>query len=388
MPVPIVRADYDELARIATLFRRQAGQSQRLLSNLTRNLQSLEGGDWVGRGADAFYREMDLEVLPALKRLAAALEQAQHTTAQINAIMQQAEDDAAQLFRLIDGGAPASNSYAAAIAAVPGVESTVPGWVWDFVIALVPFGDAIDIVKQLWNKLRGAKVDQLVLTLALLGIIADLGWLNPFPSVEDAPNAVLAALKALAKQLPPGAAREALEEMAELAVKNADEAARLGEALTALTKNSDLALALTKNPEALVAVLRHGPEAVELLGKFSDDAVGLVGKYGDEGIRILNHADEAAAGAYQIGQAGGRHAGTIGNYAGRPLRELERAARGYDRQVTEHIMKLNNPERFVPDWPNLTPQRQRQILATWEDHIVRNNELAEIMRQLAAEARP
>src|SRR4030067_2604116 len=95
-------------------------------------------------------------------------------------------------------------------------------------MCLFPLGDPADVIKQLWNRIRGQEVDELVLMLALLGVVADLGWLNPIPSAEDAPNAVLAALKALAKQIPPGAARESLQEMVELAAKNADEAHRLG----------------------------------------------------------------------------------------------------------------------------------------------------------------
>jgi hypothetical protein len=145
---------------------------------------------------------------------------------------------------------------------------------------------------------------------------------------------VLAALKALAKQVPPGAARDSLQEMVELAAKNADEAKRLGEVLVALTRNSDLAIALTKHPEALIAVMRHGPEAVELLGRFG------------------------------------------------------RAGRGYERVVTEHIQKLNNPGDFIENWASLSPGRQQLLLRGWEDDLIRNRELGAIMRKLAAEVRP
>ena len=380
MPVAKVRADYDQLARIAAAFDRHAGETQRLVENVTRHVQVLEKGDWVGRGAKAFYREMDSQVLPSLRRLTSALNEARRTTAQISDVIKQAEDESARLFRLMFGGT--------AMAAIPGVDFTVPAWVWEFAIGLVPLGDAVDVIKQLWNRFRGREVDELILTLALLGVVADLGWLNPIPSAEDAPNAVLAALKALAKQVPPGAARDSLQEMVELAAKNADEAKRLGEVLVALTKNSDLAIALTKHPEALIAVMRHGPEAVELLGRFGDDAVTLVGKYGDDGIRILNRAETAAAKAYDVASAGGRHSGTLINYASRPAAQIERAGRGYERVVTEHIQKLNNPGDFIENWASLSPGRQQLLLRGWEDDLIRNRELGAIMRKLAAEVRP
>src|SRR3990170_176335 len=76
MSAPRVRADYDQLARIAAAFDRQSSETQRLLKDITQKAQTLENGDWVGRGADAFYREMDSQVLPSLKRLASALDEA------------------------------------------------------------------------------------------------------------------------------------------------------------------------------------------------------------------------------------------------------------------------------------------------------------------------
>jgi len=383
MPAPRVRADYDQLARIAAAFDRHSSETQRLLKDINQKAHTLENGDWVGRGADAFYREMDSQVLPSLKRLASAFAEGRRTTVQISSVMKQAEDDAARLFQVTAAG-----GWTGVMAAIPGLGFTVPDWVWDFVIGLVPLGDAIDVVKQLWNRIRGQEVDELVLTLALLGIVADLGWLNPIPSAEDVPNAALAALKALAKQIPPGAARDSLQEMVELAAKNADEAKRLGDVLVALTKNSDLALALMKHPEALIAVLRHGPDAVGLLGKFGDDAVGLVGKYGDDGIRILNRAETAAANAYDVARAGGRHSGTLGNYAGRPASQIESAVQGYQSQVAEHLQKLNNPERFVENWATLDPRYQQGLLRKWESDLVRNHELAEIMRRMLPEVSP
>ena len=60
---------------------------------------TLQSGDWVGRGATAFYNEMDSQVLPALQRLVSALQQAQQVTVQISVIMQQVENEVAALFR-------------------------------------------------------------------------------------------------------------------------------------------------------------------------------------------------------------------------------------------------------------------------------------------------
>lgn len=104
MPAPRIRADHDDLARIASMFGRQSQNAQRSLQHIKRQMDTLQGGDWIGKGAQAFYKEMDQDVLPALKRLTEALAQAQRTTVQISQILKQAEEQAARLFRLILGG--------------------------------------------------------------------------------------------------------------------------------------------------------------------------------------------------------------------------------------------------------------------------------------------
>lgn len=69
-------------------------------------MDTLRGGQWVGKGATAFYREMDSAILPAMKKLASALDSAGAITKQISQIIKQAEEDSAALFRVaLMGGA-------------------------------------------------------------------------------------------------------------------------------------------------------------------------------------------------------------------------------------------------------------------------------------------
>ena len=102
----------------------------------------------------------------------------------------------------------------------------------------------------------------------------------------------------------------------------------------------------------------------------------------------MNRAETAAANAYDVARAGGRHSGTLVNYADRPASQIRNAVDGYESQVTEHIQKLNNPEAFVEDWATWDPRRQQGQLLKWEEDLVRNRELATIMRKLAEEAQP
>lgn len=103
MPNNIIRADYDQLAQIATRF----GQEAQHIATVTKDIRSmtsvLQNGDWVGQGANAFYAEMTADVLPSLARLAMALQSAQRTTLEIRATILQAERDAAAVLK--DDGA-------------------------------------------------------------------------------------------------------------------------------------------------------------------------------------------------------------------------------------------------------------------------------------------
>ncbi len=83
-----VRADYEQLAEIAEAFGQQAESAQQTLGDLKEIISVLQGGDWVGKGADAFYAEMNSAVLPATARLAAALS----ATRRISRVMKQALD--------------------------------------------------------------------------------------------------------------------------------------------------------------------------------------------------------------------------------------------------------------------------------------------------------
>lgn len=117
MPAPQFRGDYDVLAQIAQVFGQQAAQTKASIQRIQREIGTLQGGDWIGTGANAFYREMNDLVLPSLKRLNAALETAAGTVRKISQLVKQAEEEAARLFRL-DGTGAAGIGLGAAIGSV------------------------------------------------------------------------------------------------------------------------------------------------------------------------------------------------------------------------------------------------------------------------------
>lgn len=100
MPAPRVRGDYDQLKQISKGFTTANSAVAGVNRNLNSAMGQLKGGDWIGEGARAFYKEMESDVMPSMKRLEQALAEAAKVTNQIAKLIQQAEDDASRLFRL------------------------------------------------------------------------------------------------------------------------------------------------------------------------------------------------------------------------------------------------------------------------------------------------
>lgn len=94
----LTRVDYDQLNSVSRAFATEASNVKRSIDSLKRVIDALEGGDWIGEGAKAFYREVHSEVLPALLRLMRALELAARVAGKISHIYQAAEAECGQLF--------------------------------------------------------------------------------------------------------------------------------------------------------------------------------------------------------------------------------------------------------------------------------------------------
>lgn len=93
-----IEADYDRLDQIASQFMNQCKEMQQMLQAVKSSMDDLQG-NWIGEGSDAFFSEMESEVLPATNRLVQALDEASRVTKVISQTVQQAEDDAAAPFR-------------------------------------------------------------------------------------------------------------------------------------------------------------------------------------------------------------------------------------------------------------------------------------------------
>ena len=95
-----IRADYDALEQVASQFNGQAEAIQQMIQRVKASADRLIGGDWKGRGVEAFEQEMNDLVFPATQRLQQAMEEASRTTSDVSQTIQQAEEEASSRFRV------------------------------------------------------------------------------------------------------------------------------------------------------------------------------------------------------------------------------------------------------------------------------------------------
>ena len=96
------RGDYGELQKTASTFGKEAEAIGQMNKNIDSKMSTLKDGkQWVGKGADKFYGEMESAIKPALKKLYNALTEAARITQQIAQITKQAEDESSKIFIIV-----------------------------------------------------------------------------------------------------------------------------------------------------------------------------------------------------------------------------------------------------------------------------------------------
>lgn len=94
-----IRADYDQLQTVAGQFGAQSEAVGALLQKVKGSMSPLESGGWIGDAANAFFAEMESDVLPATMRLQQAMDEANRTVQSIVQTVRQAEDEASAPFK-------------------------------------------------------------------------------------------------------------------------------------------------------------------------------------------------------------------------------------------------------------------------------------------------
>jgi len=92
------QAKYDELDQLSGMFSSEAGQVGETMGKLKSAIENMRD-KWIGEGAQKFFQEMESEVLPALGKLQAALNEGSTKTKQMAGLIREHEEQASNLFK-------------------------------------------------------------------------------------------------------------------------------------------------------------------------------------------------------------------------------------------------------------------------------------------------
>lgn len=105
--------------------------------------------------------------------------------------------------------------------------------------------------------------------------------------------------------------------------------------------------------------------------------------------RAAQAAAEAAAKnvpvktAFEIAQEGGKHAGFLKNYLGKPASQLQKGIKSLEKEIADHLDKIANPKKHIPNWDCLDPRQQQALInSKWPGDIARQREQLEILQGL------
>lgn len=99
----IIKLDFDAFKKIEGSFSTQGAETQKTIGKLNNVIEQLRGGDWIGEGATAFFKEMDGEVVPAMKRLEKVMGEGDRVSKEIERLQHECETNITSLFSKIPG---------------------------------------------------------------------------------------------------------------------------------------------------------------------------------------------------------------------------------------------------------------------------------------------
>lgn len=88
--------------------------------------------------------------------------------------------------------------------------------------------------------------------------------------------------------------------------------------------------------------------------------------------------------ALEIARSGGKHAGFLNQYSSLPDHLLEKAVRGFEKQIAVHQSWIENPFlKLPPDFPPL--EVERLVTKKWPSDIARLEEQKAILQEILKE---
>ena len=96
-----VSLNYDVMQDIVKTLQNEEAELRQLLGQTKSKVEALHGNQWVGKGADQFFSEMEGEVLPAMGKMVYALDVAGNVAKQIMSIIHAADEETKNYFNNI-----------------------------------------------------------------------------------------------------------------------------------------------------------------------------------------------------------------------------------------------------------------------------------------------
>lgn len=312
--IMLIGANIEQLQSTIIVLKQGQTMLQAAFSSAAQAMQNLQSEAWAGQNrqqAEAVWERIQAQFAPTLNELEHIIVRTERFVNNLNEAgrsfyhpaqldQNNYRDDTSDIelpekegyLDIHDGGNQSSPDSNDLLEQLFNLE--FPWWL-DVPLSFFVVGDIIDLFRELVKKrLEGKEPDNLITTIAVFGIVADLGWLLPLPLPDDAPNAILAVLKPIAKRLPAGEARDYLTKLIEDAVKNPDALKHLLEISTAFSKNPHILEKSMNSPRVMMGILESGGEFVELLARHGDAAFEAAQVLGKDAPIVLKQYDEIA----------------------------------------------------------------------------------------------
>ena len=97
MPAEVVSIDYDQMRVLRIEFDDACTKMDQVYQEISDQIETLRGGEWVADSARKYYEEMDNDVMLGVSRLVKALNRAAETTNSILNEIDAAEEEASSM---------------------------------------------------------------------------------------------------------------------------------------------------------------------------------------------------------------------------------------------------------------------------------------------------
>jgi WXG100 family type VII secretion target len=95
----LVLVNYEMMKKFRNSFKGQEAATQQSIQKITKVVEEIRGGEWIGEGATKFLSDMDSTYFPAMKRLQNAMAEGDRVSTEIEKIQHETESSITSLFK-------------------------------------------------------------------------------------------------------------------------------------------------------------------------------------------------------------------------------------------------------------------------------------------------